>query len=89
MAVLTLNVLVPYRAAHGLSIAPLLAALPAEPENAMTCEVAHALFGRDHRPPLRGSGLYTQGLLQIFHDFCVQHRSDCGACPFAAALEHA
>jgi hypothetical protein len=89
LTVLMLNVLIPYRAAHGLSVAPLLASLPSEPDNAVTREVAHALFGPDGHAPLNCGGLCAQGLLQIFHDFCVPHRADCSSCPFAAALENA
>jgi len=79
------NVVVPYLAAMGRSVTPLLAELPAEEDNSLIRQTAHALFGRDHNPNLYAQGLRQQGLLQIFHDFCLS-RTGCRECRLADAL---
>ncbi len=84
---ITINILLPFLAATGHDIRPLLARLPAESSNALARQTAHALLGRDHNPSLHGTGLRRQGLLQIFHDFCITHAADCQACPFPQALQ--
>lgn len=84
------NVLLPYLAARDASPALVrhaLEALPVEPLNALIKQTAFHLFGRDHAPSLYQSTLARQGLLQIFHDFCLNDRSRCAACSFPAALE--
>ncbi len=82
-----INILVPFLAATGRDIRALLKHLPTESSNALTRQTAHALLGRDHNPALHRTGLRRQGLLQIFHDFCLVHGADCHTCPFPAALE--
>lgn len=54
---------------------------PATEPNALARFTAHRLFGQ--RPP-RGirTAARQQGLLQIFHDFCLADRSACGWCRF-------
>lgn len=84
---IVINILIPFLAATGRDIRPLLTHLPAEAGNALTRQTAHALFGRDHNPALHRTGLRRQGLLQIFHDFCLTHATDCQTCPFPKALE--
>ena len=79
------NVVLPYLAATGHAVAPLLTHLPAEEDNSLIRQTAHALFGRDHNPILYAQGLRQQGLLQIFHDFCLS-RTGCRECRLAAAL---
>ena len=80
------NVVIPFLAAQGRPVAALLDAPPPEDDNALIRDVAYALLGRDHNPDLYATSLRQQGLLQIFHDFCVNNRSACRDCPFAKAL---
>ncbi len=82
-----INILVPFLAATGHDIRSLLPHLPTESSNALTRQTAHALLGRDHNPALHRTGLRRQGLLQVFHDFCLVYGADCRTCPFPAALE--
>ncbi|MDP6811026.1 MAG: DUF2851 family protein [Kiritimatiellia bacterium] len=84
---MTINILVPFLAATGHDITTLLTHLPPESSNALTRQTAHALLGRDHNPALHRTGLRRQGLLQVFHDFCITHAADCQTCPFPEALE--
>ena len=45
------------------------------------------LFGRDHNPALYASdGLYLQGLLQIYLDFCLNAKPGCEDCGLRKAL---
>lgn len=60
--------------------------LPAESENALIRQTAHVLLGPDHPPSLYRSGLRRQGLLQIFHDYCLNDRSRCESCPLPGLL---
>ena len=64
----------------------ILKTLPAEDDNRFARHTAHALFGHDHNPDLYHSGLPQQGLLQIFHDFCLNSRNGCLDCAFPDAL---
>jgi len=80
------NVVIPFLAATGVNIAPLLAHLPPEENNNLIRRTAYALFGRDHNPALYQTGLRQQGLLQIFHDFCLNNKTACRACRLADAL---
>jgi len=54
--------------------------LPAEEDNAVIRQAALNLFGPDHNPARHRNGLLQQGLIQIFHDFCLGDRSDCREC---------
>ena len=85
-----INVCVPFLAAHGCG-APfakeLLAQLPVEQDNAVLRETAFALFGRDVPNSLLRDGLRRQGLIQIFHDYCLNDRSRCATCPLPALLQ--
>ena len=84
-----INDFVPFLAARGCGTPfakELLAQLPVEQDNAVLRETAFALFGRDAPNSLLRDGLRRQGLLQIFHDYCLNDRSRCATCPFPAML---
>lgn len=88
-AALLNNVIAPWMAAmypDEPSTPALLHNLPPEDDNRFIRHTAHALFGHDHNPALYRSGLRQQGLLQIFHDFCLNSREGCGACGLPHAL---
>jgi hypothetical protein len=88
-AILT-NVLVPFLAASGKMNAVVRQAidrLPVEADNGIIKQTAYYLFGRDHSPELYASALARQGLIQIFHDFCVNDRTRCAACTLPQALK--
>lgn len=89
-AALCTNVWVPYCAAVGVppaALQPALSQLPAEPDNGIIKQTAYYLFGRDHSPALYRTATARQGLLQIFHDFCLNDRSRCARCIFPTAIE--
>lgn len=89
VAALLSNVAIPFRAATGDDVAPLLAHLPAEDDNAVMRQTAFSLFGRDYNPATHRHGILQQGLMQIFHDFCLNRRSGCSGCRLAGALPRA
>ena len=64
----------------------LLDHLPIEDDNHIVRRTAYYLFGPNHPPSLYQSGLRRQGLIQIFHDFCLNDRSRCAICTFPKAL---
>jgi hypothetical protein len=64
----------------------MLAAMPPESANQIMKQTAFYLFGRDHNPTLYRDALARQGLLQVFHDCCLNDRSRCATCCFPAAL---
>jgi len=86
-AILT-NVIIPWQAAsQAAAFTPdVLASLAPEEENSLIRQTAFALFGHDHNPALYRTGLRQQGLLQIFHDFCLNARSGCRDCSLVQAL---
>ena len=57
------NILLPFLAARGKDIRPLLAALPYEGGNTLVRQTASHLFGPDSNPALYRNGLRQQGLL--------------------------
>ena len=81
------NIVIPFLAATGRPITPLLDHLEAEDDNAHIRQTAFSLFGRDHNPLLHRHGLLQQGLLQIFHDFCLNRRTGCANCRLVEALK--
>lgn len=80
------NVIVPFLAATGHAVTPLLPFLPAEEDSGPVRRTATALLGRDHNAAECRTGLRQQGLLQIFHDFCLNDKSGCANCGLAAEL---
>jgi hypothetical protein len=85
-----INDFVPFLAAQHSSAAfasELLAQLPVEQDNAVLRETAFALFGRDAPNSLLRDGLRRQGLLHIFHTYCLNDRSRCATCPLPAMLQ--
>jgi hypothetical protein len=81
-----MNVLLPYIAAAGIDIHPLMKKLPPEEDNTIIRQTAAALFGLDVSPRLYAKPLRRQGLIQIHHDFCLNDRSRCARCELPAQL---
>ncbi|MDD4872592.1 MAG: DUF2851 family protein [Kiritimatiellae bacterium] len=81
------NVFLPFLANRGIPVRKLLNNLPPEHDNNLIRLTAFALLGRDHNPSLYRNGLRQQGLIQIFHDFCINNRSACRNCPLPEALK--
>jgi len=76
------NVFVPYAAAVGaIEDDAALNEIPAEQSNSIMRSTAKLLFGPAHPRGLYASAVERQGLLQIFHDFCLDDRSGCRDCP--------
>ena len=89
VAAIVSNVCVPFLAALGnrqVMRPAFLRRLPPEENNQIVRQTAHNLLGPDHNPDLYRSGLRQQGLIQIFHDFCLTDRSRCGNCALLKAL---
>ena len=87
---LLLNVAIPLVAAAGPGESfarGLLDALPAEADNAVVRQTALNLFGPDHPTSHYRTGLRRQGLIQIFHDYCLNDRSRCASCTFPNILK--
>ena len=80
------NAVIPHLAATGVDTTPLLSQVPPEHDNNILRQTAFALFGRDHNPALYRDGLQQQGLLQIFHDFCLNNKTGCSGCRLTSAL---
>jgi hypothetical protein len=66
----------------------LLKCLPAEEDNAVIRQCAFNLIGPDHTPAIYRDGLSQQGLIQIFHDFCLADRSNCAECGLIKMIEN-
>lgn len=84
------NVILPFLAARKAPAFPgieLLRRLPAEEDNSIVRQTAYDLLGPDHNPKLYRTGLRQQGVIQIFHDFCLNDRSRCAACPLRERLD--
>ncbi len=89
LSAIGVNVLLPFLEASHISTSALISTLPPEQSNTIIRQTAHALFGRDHNPILYSkNGLRQQGLMQIFHDFCLSDRSGCQDCPLPKALQN-
>ncbi len=80
-AVVTLNLFVPYRLALGELSERQLHALPGEDLSMPMRDTWMRLTGRKDGCPK--DGLRQQGLLQIYSDFCHNHRIVCATCPIA------
>lgn len=90
-AALLSNAILPWMAATGDGNWPgadVPRGLPAEDDNRFIRHTAHALFGHDHNPALYRTGLRQQGLLQVFHDYCLNGSGGCRACRLPQALAH-
>lgn len=86
---LLLNVAIPLLAVAGPGepfARGLLDALPAEADNTVVRQTALNLFGPDHPTTHYRTGLRRQGLIQIFHDYCLNDRSRCESCTFPGVL---
>jgi hypothetical protein len=86
---IALNVFVPFLAAARPSEAlrrERLDRLPAEEGSGIVRQTALSLFGPDHSTALYRGGLRRQGLVQIFHDFCLNDRSRCASCSLPGLL---
>ena len=87
IAAILSNVVIPFLSALGLPTNPLLESLPPEEDNSFVRQTAFRLFGRDHNPALYSNGLRQQGLLQIFHDFCLCNKTACRDCALVPAIK--
>lgn len=65
----------------------LLKSLPRESDNAVVRQTAFMLLGRDAPRALYASPICRQGLIRIFHDFCLNDRTRCTQCPLPALLK--
>lgn len=90
ISAITANVSLPFILAANLSEEQLLGAaarlLAPEADNALIRQMAFNLFGRDHNPALYRTGLRQQGLLHLFHEFCLPTRAGCADCRLPATL---
>ena len=81
------NVFLPARLAGTPLPAGKIPVMPAEDLSAPMRETAARLLGAGHDPALyANSGLRQQGLLQIWHNFCLATRSGCEDCALPARL---
>ena len=84
------NVIIPFMLGplnRKLPLAGLFDILPPEEDNAVIRQSAFNLLGRDRNPVLCRNGLLQQGLIQIFHDFCLSDRSNCAECGLVKAIK--
>lgn len=89
VAAIIANIFIPFLAALGnrQALSPaFLQHLPPAEDNQIIRQTAHNLLGPDHNPNLYRSGWRQQGLIQIFHDFCLTDRSRCGNCVLLEVL---
>lgn len=86
---IALNCVIPLFAAldfEPVSVRRVLDQIRPEPENAIIRDTSHYLFGPDAPSSLIASANRRQGLMQIFHDYCLHDRSRCSRCPLPARL---
>ena len=69
------NLLIPFMAATEQKPVD-LKSLPPEASNQIIRQAAYTLFGPDHTPKIYASALARQGLIQIFFDDLVPHRTN-------------
>jgi hypothetical protein len=89
IAAIVSNVVVPFVTATGNESPdriPGLELLHAEQESSIMKHAAFLLLRADHTPSLYHTALRQQGLLQVFHDFCLNDRTGCKACGLPNAL---
>lgn len=83
------NVWIPLLAAAGRVepfTADVWAGLPPEGDNQLVRQTAFNLFGAHHPRTWYGTALRRQGLIQVFHDYCLNDRSRCAHCAFPSLL---
>jgi hypothetical protein len=80
------NVIIPFLAANGQSMAHLLDKLPSEQESSILRQAAFVLLGRDHNPALHRKNVEQQGMIQIFYDFCMNTKAGCDECDLLKSL---
>ncbi|MBP5511216.1 MAG: DUF2851 family protein [Kiritimatiellae bacterium] len=86
-AAMVTNILLPLTVAENRLAPHALDHIPPEDLSAPMRLTALHLFGRDHNPSLYASdGLYLQGLLQIYLDFCLNAKPGCEDCGLRNAL---
>jgi len=86
---INLNILIPMAAACGFNSAQInrqLEAIKPEPLNHIMKQVSYYLLGPDHPSTSYRTAIQRQGLLQIFHDYCINDRSMCSRCAFPGLL---
>jgi hypothetical protein len=89
-AAILVNVVVPFLISQGrleLEDPRWMEALPLEVTNSIEREMAFRLLGPDHPPSVRRSTLRRQGLLHLFHEYCLVDRTDCQECPIVPWLK--
>jgi hypothetical protein len=87
---MALNLVIPMGAACGFDpdlIRRHTTAAPPEAVNHIMRQCAFYLLGRDYPSALMKTASQRQGLLQIFHDYCLHDRSRCAECDFPARLK--
>lgn len=84
------NVWIPLLAARGRAQPfsdSLLGQLEPEGDNQLIRQTANNLFGPHHPASWYRTGVRRQGLIQIFHDYCLNDRSRCASCSFPTILK--
>jgi len=90
MGTVALNVIIPMFAACGMDddkVNLMVRELNPEPLNAVMKQTIHYLFGPDSPSSLIKTANRRQGLMQIFHDYCIRDRSRCSRCPLPGYLQ--
>jgi len=85
------NVIIPFALglrAQNMPLAGIFALLPPEEDNAIIRQSAFNLLGPDHNPALYRNGLLQQGLIQVFHDYCLSDRSNCAECGLVKMIKN-
>ncbi len=86
---LLLNVVLPLAAASGfdpVTVDACLTSVKPESLNQVMKQTAHYLLGVEFPSPVLASASARQGLMQVFHDYCLHDRSQCARCPFPGWL---
>ena len=82
------NVVLPFALAES-RIDAVPAWLPPEDVSQPVRTIAFRMFGRDHNPCVfySSNGLYIQGLIQIYRDFCLRRHPFCEECEIGAGAD--
>jgi len=86
---MALNIVIPMAAACGFDpgqVRALMSAVKPEATNQVMKQTAYYLFGPDHPSCLCRTANQRQGLLQVFHDYCLNDRSRCRQCELPQRL---